>query len=91
MSDAETPVECAAHGSTPSTYVCQHIANGRGNGFVTAWEPDEEDPWPDAWCNACDQEWEKRGEWTDSAAEIAAIKLLCTHCYEEARLRNLQH
>ncbi len=88
MSDRDLPVSCRNHGSTPSTYVCRHLARDSGRGYFPAFEPDEEDPWPDAWCGDCEKMFLERGEWTESAMEMAAVAVLCTHCYEAARERN---
>jgi len=85
MSD-DGRVVCGRHGSTPQTFVCRHVAFGVACGFHSA--GDEYGPWPDAWCDACQDVLAAAGEWTDAAAKQADIELLCTHCYVEARDRN---
>lgn len=81
-------VTCGAHGESPATFTCRHVATGVACGFhASADEPD--DPWPDAWCDLCDEVLTAAGgEWTDDASELAQIQVLCSHCYEAARDRN---
>jgi len=86
VSDDEKVV-CGRHGETPVTYACRHVASGVACGFHA--EAVDGDEWPDAWCDSCDELLASvGGEWTDETSERADIKLLCTHCYEQARERN---
>jgi hypothetical protein len=85
MSDPEKKVECAHHGSCAATFVCRHLARGVGCGFHDA---GGDDPWPDAWCDACDEVLERDGGWTDGGEAFAKITLQCSGCYERARERN---
>jgi uncharacterized protein DUF6882 len=86
MSESET-ITCGAHGETPATFVCQHLMGGVACGFHDAGEPG--DRWPDAWCDRCDEAFQAAGgEWTAESEAELDIRLLCTHCYEEARDRN---
>lgn len=88
MSEADHPVVCGEHGSTPGTFVCRHLQQGYGCGFHTVHEDAAADPWPDAWCDRCEATLQADGEWTDeNSPELA---LVCTHCYELIRHRNRQ-
>ncbi len=86
MSDAQRTVTCIEHGDTPATYVCHHLLHGVGCGFHAS-EEDADDPWPDAWCDACEAIFQRDGEWNES--NEPELALLCTRCYERARARNL--
>lgn len=86
MSEAE-PIVCDVHGETPATFACWHIADGIACGFHH--DADAPGPWPDAWCDACDERLaDNGGEWTEEAEEAADVTARCTHCYEAARARN---
>ena len=88
MSDKDVTVQCAQHGKTSATFLCQHVAFGSGQGFVTGTD-DPDDAWPDAWCNECDNRlMANGGEWNDEIEALAQVTLLCAGCYEAARERN---
>ena len=83
-------MECSGHGERVATFVCQHLRKGFGKGFNTGYDEEyPDDPFPDAWCDDCDQELEKAGEWNDENEEFAGITLMCSGCYLNARMRNL--
>lgn len=84
---SEDTVICGAHGETPVTFVCQHVADGVACGFH-AERATARNRWPDAWCDLCEDVWRKAGGWTTRASKVASIKCLCTHCYEQARALN---
>ena len=76
MDAREGTVECAEHGASQATFVCQHIAaslsTGKRVGFFTA-EP-EGNPRPDPWCAACEEQvWRTGGEWTDESEAFASV------------------
>ncbi len=81
-------VGCEAHGGRASTFVCRHLAEGRGRGFHVA-DEDPDDPWPDAWCDAC-EEASRGGEWDEAAIAFADVRSLCSGCYEIVRARNVR-
>lgn len=86
MSDTTVSITCTIHGKSYATFVCQHIANGSGQGFFYG---DENDLRPDAVCEKCEQFLSAHnGEWTDEVVNFADIKLLCAHCYDLVRLKN---
>ena len=81
-------VTCGVHGSRPMTFVCTHIAHalldGEACSFIIA--PEGEDPFPLAWCEACEaMVVAQGGHWTREAADRAEFKMFCGACYEEAR------
>ena len=87
MIDKNT-INCGKHGNCNATFICNHLVNGKNLGFNCGYDEDNTDEThPDAWCDECDQIFEKEG-WTDKAAKFADIKVLCASCYEEIRLRN---
>jgi hypothetical protein len=89
MSDEDRWIDCLEHGSTVATYVCQHLATGQGQGFHVGLDPDAPDAlWPDAWCDACETVLSKKGEWNDAPVAHADFRLICSACYQKARLLN---
>jgi len=68
--------------------VCSHLVGGTaGLGFHRD-EPSEENLFPDAWCDDCEIIFAAHGGWNDESSKVAEIKLLCSGCYERARIRN---
>lgn len=89
MANKEYRVECSTHGTSPGTFVCQHLKTGENLGFHLGYDPDNPDSlYPDAWCDECEQVLEREGEWTDVAADYANIQLVCSHCYMTIRQKN---
>lgn len=81
-------VQCGVHGETPETFVCVHLKDdSAGLGFNRE-EPTEENPYPDAWCDKCEKVREAHGGWDDVPEGQCKISLLCSRCYERARIRN---
>lgn len=78
-------VACGQHGRGSATYVCQHIAGGTARRWYSA-EPTAEAPWPDAWCERCDEVAERCGGWNDESEAFAGIRVLCSGCYLVRRL-----
>ena len=89
MSEADRKVQCDIHGESAACFVCQHVACGVACGFHPD-EGDKDDPWPDAWCDLCQQNLEREGEWNDASEKAAGVRLQCAGCYEDARRRNLR-
>lgn len=83
-------VVCGAHGETPATFACRHLTRGIACGYHASVD-DPDDKWPDAWCDLCEEAFQEQGgEWNDVSEKVAEIQLMCTHCYEAARSRNLR-
>lgn len=81
-------VKCEIHGESQEAYVCAHLAgDGAGLGFNRD-EPDSDNPFPDAWCDDCEIIRAASNGWNEESEKLAGIKLLCSECYERARIRN---
>ena len=81
-------IHCNTHGETEETFVCSHLTEGTaGLGFHRD-EPSEDKPFPDAWCDDCDLIFQTHGGWNDESAKLLTVRLLCSGCYEMARVRN---
>jgi hypothetical protein len=81
-------VQCNTHGETEQTFVCTHLVEETSGLGFNRDEPDEENPFPDAWCDNCELIHAAHGDWSDEAQELTKIVLLCSGCYERARIRN---
>ena len=85
MSDT---IHCNAHGECELTVVCKHLAeHAAGRGFNHD-EPTEEEPFPDALCDACDSILEAHQGWTEESEKLIELTVLCSGCYELSRIRN---
>jgi hypothetical protein len=81
-------IQCDVHGEGWDTYVCHHLkGDAFGLGFHRE-EPTPESLYPDAFCDECEKIYEEQGEWNDITKERIKISLLCSSCYERARIRN---
>ena len=70
--------------------MCRHVADGVAYGFH-AKAPTRTNPWPDAWCDLCEEAFQRGGgEWNEQNEQAVDIKVLCTHCYAVARERNIE-
>lgn len=87
--DEYEPVECTRHGVLPPAFICQHLADGSGSGFFTSIESPG-NPWPDAWCAACEEISNAVGGWDEESEKAAGITLVCSACYEEIRTRQFR-
>lgn len=89
-----TTISCKEHGNVQRTYICRHLADGTSiQWYAPPALPD--DPWPDAWCEACHAHLLAEGEWNE-ASETAAggadnIKVVCQHCYVRIRAGSHVH
>jgi hypothetical protein len=83
-------IQCATHGECDEAFVCSHLVGGSaGLGFNRA-EPSADDSFPDAWCDDCNVIYEAHNGWSDETEGLISIKLLCSGCYEKARIRNMR-
>jgi hypothetical protein len=81
-------VHCEAHGETEQTYVCVHLTEETpGLGFNRD-EPTTDDPFPSAWCDNCEIIRAAHDGWNEESQSLTKIVLLCSGCYERARIRN---
>jgi hypothetical protein len=82
-SEAEQ-VSCGVHGRASAAFVCAHLAENP----LQRWHcdcPSEKNPWPDAWCDKCEDAFQREGAWNERNEEEAGITHICHHCYERLR------
>lgn len=80
--------QCATHGECQKTYVCSHLlGETSGLGFNRD-EPETDNPLPNAWCDNCELIRAAHAGWNEESEKLANISLLCSSCYERARIRN---
>jgi hypothetical protein len=78
---------CEQHGERQATFVCQHLLDGSGRGWVTIESGGPHRP--DAICSECDATWRAAGdEFTDAIKELVRIRVVCAGCYDELRARH---
>jgi len=77
-------LHCSIHGDSPATYVCEHLADNAAQRWHCDY-PSQDKPWPDAWCEHCNVEFLKQGEWNEANEGLINIKLLCSSCYERRK------
>ena len=83
-------IRCETHGECQQTFVCNHlVGESAGLGFNRN-EPTGDNPFPDAWCDDCELIRAAHDDWSDEAQKLVKISLLCSGCYERARIRNLR-
>lgn len=81
-------IQCATHGECERAFVCSHLlGETAGLGFNRE-QPDADHPFPDAWCDNCELIRAVHKGWDEDAEKLVKISLLCSHCYERARIRN---
>jgi hypothetical protein len=81
-------VECASHGQAYATYICKHlVSKPKQRWFADL--PEEDWPWPDAWCTKCQAIFERQGGWPEDGEE-APIALVCNHCYQDKRAESAE-
>jgi len=86
--DDDDSVHCDSHGEAAATFVCGHLADDpvqRWHGSAAS----TDNPWPDAWCDRCNESYLREGEWTDANSSCLDLKVLCCGCYEEAKGRSV--
>jgi hypothetical protein len=79
-------VTCGEHGEVSATYVCEHLIGAAGLSWHSH-EPDDEHPWPDAWCGQCHTAFEREGEWNERSEVGVKISILCSACYERTKAK----
>jgi uncharacterized protein YegJ (DUF2314 family) len=83
-------VECATHGRGAEAYLCRHLIQGRGLDFHRE-DPTNDDPYPDAWCAACERVRARAGGWDKLEPKATPpIDLVCGHCYERIVARHMR-
>ena len=77
----DNSIQCAQHDESVAAYVCEHLAENPKQQWYCDY-PSEENQFPDAWCERCDAEFQKEGEWNEHNEGASKIKLICQGCYE---------
>ena len=80
-------VQCSRHGLKPRAYVCEHLCGGLEQGFVASTE-NPDNPYPDAWCGACERIRLAHGGWNEASEQHISIRLVCGDCYELIKEQN---
>jgi hypothetical protein len=84
-------IQCPTHGECQETFVCTHLfGETAGLGFNRN-EPTADNPFPDAWCDDCELIRSAHHGWNEQSEKLAKISLLCSGCYERARIRNTRN
>jgi hypothetical protein len=74
-------VECTVHGYNSATFICEHLFEDPNQTWFGG-AVSEENPWPDSWCEKCDEYYDLEGEWNDKNERHLKVKLICSGCYE---------
>ena len=90
MRDDQRRVHCERHGLQKPTFVCQHLVNGVGLGFIEPRGPQDADASDEqaAWCDGCEDARLAGGGWTPRSEAEAGITLICEACFDASRARN---
>jgi hypothetical protein len=81
-------VQCSTHGDCEKTFACAHLLGETARRGFNRNEPDADNPFPDAWCDNCELIRAAHNGWNKAAEKLVEISLLCSGCYERARVRN---
>lgn len=81
-------IQCGTHGECFKTYVCTHLTGETAGLGFNCNESDEGNPFPDAWCDDCEIIRAAHDGWNDKSEKLTKIVLLCSGCYERARICN---
>jgi hypothetical protein len=83
-------IQCPTHGECRQTFVCIHLTGeSAGLGFNRN-DPDDDNPFPDAWCDDCEIIRAAHDGWNDECSKLTKIVVLCSGCYERSRIRNMR-
>ncbi len=86
-SDGAELIRCGTHGLSEVCYVCEHLSQGTGLGFITG--DDSPSARPDAWCHRCNALVSHLTSWDDlPEADQPRIVLVCGGCYDAIKVRN---
>jgi hypothetical protein len=81
-------VQCSIHGNCEATFLCHHLTRDSvGLGFNRN-DPTDDDRFPDAWCDDCEIIREAHDGWNEESEKLTKIVLVCSGCYNQARIRN---
>ncbi|HET9364396.1 MAG TPA: DUF2199 domain-containing protein [Candidatus Angelobacter sp.] len=80
-------IQCNTHGECFKTYICTHLT-GEAAGLGFNYSESDDNPFPDAWCDNCEIIRAAHDGWNEESEKLTKIVLLCSGCYERARIRN---
>ena len=93
MAADKKQVECRTHGNRYPAYVCQHLNLRTPVGFYESFASDPQETYANdalnAWCDTCDEELMRVGEWNEESEAFAQIKLVCDACFFDMKELNL--
>ncbi len=95
-------LQCGTHGERNEAFVCEHLVGEDAVGLGWHEEVLREDAQDfgcglplrsrpqsaSAWCDDCEIIRAAHDGWNAESSKLANIKLLCSGCYERARIRN---
>jgi len=82
-------IQCATHGESRQTFVCNHLSEGGvGLGFHQSEPKNADEFFPDAWCDDCELVRAAHDGWNPQSEKPTKIVVLCSGCYERSRIRN---
>lgn len=84
MTTEHAKIQCEGHGEAYSTFVCEHLATKVPQEWFGNF-PEEDNPWPDAWCVKCNSIFLREGEWNEKNEKEIKLKIICDRCYSDAR------
>ena len=84
MPDSEDRIKCPTHGEANCTYVCSHLASDPRQRWYCNY-PSNDDPYPDAWCSACEQAFQQQGEWNEANKQTSNVRVFCHYCYDQSK------
>ena len=83
-------VPCSVHGENQRAFVCTHLlGDSSGMGFHHE-DASVDDPLPDAWCADCELIRSESGGWGHDSENLCEFAVICSECYERARIRNVR-
>ncbi len=81
-------ISCKIHGEANQAFLCEHLTGeSHGLGFNRN-DVSAGNPFPDAWCDNCEIIRAAHGDWSDAAQALVNIAIVCSGCYERARIRH---
>ncbi|HLP12871.1 MAG TPA: hypothetical protein VK177_13130 [Flavobacteriales bacterium] len=87
-------IHCDKHGPGRPAFVCQHLSTQTKTGFHEEFEsvfgmdlPGEDEDFG-AWCDVCEVERAKEGEWNEHNEDFAGIRVVCESCFFEIKTVN---
>jgi len=75
-------MRCDSHGFSPYSAICKHLCQETGLRYFAITLSPNHPCVGQAWCEKCHAVLEEEGGWTKRLKKFAAIRLVCTPCYE---------